>query len=210
MSQILIIRHGETQWNKGEIFRGRHDIGLNETGIRQAGYLGKYLAETKLEAVYSSPLKRARDTADPVARNHSLDIGIAPELIDLDYGEWEGKSHQEVKDKYPELYYKWLNAPHLVDFPDGENLERVRGRVKSLLDRLLVKHSDKLALVSHRVVSKVLVCLMLGLDNSRFWDIKMDLGGITIFDYASGRYRLIRHNDTTYLGQSDGLVQNDF
>ena len=210
MSQIIVIRHGETQWNRGEIFRGRHDIGLNKSGIRQAESLGNYLAELKLEAIYTSPLKRARDTADSVARNQGLNIRIAPELIDLDYGAWEGQSHQAVKNNYPELYRKWLKAPHRVDFPDGENLEGVRERAKSLLGRMPVKHTGKLALVSHRVVNKILICLMLGLDNSHFWDIKIDLGGITIFEHTNSRYRLIKHNDTAYLSQSERLMQNDF
>ncbi len=128
---------------------------MNETCISQAESLGKYLAEPKLEAIYSTPLKRALDTAVSVARYQNLDIRITQELIDLDYGAWEEQTHQAVKGNYPELYRKWLNAPHRVDFPDGENMEEVRERVKILLDSLLAKHAGKLALVSHRVVSKV-------------------------------------------------------
>jgi broad specificity phosphatase PhoE len=86
MTQIIVVRHGETEWNVSEIFRGRHDIGLNETGIKQAELLGNYLMDLRIKAIYSSPLKRALDTARSVAKHHGLDVNVVPGLMDFNYG----------------------------------------------------------------------------------------------------------------------------
>jgi broad specificity phosphatase PhoE len=210
MTQIIVARHGETEWNASEIFRGRRDIGLNDTGIKQAELLGNYLTDLRIEAIYSSPLKRALDTARSVAKHHSLNVNVNPGLMDFNYGAWEGLTHQVVKDKYRELYTRWLKEPHLVNIPEGENLGEVRERAKSLLDRVVSKHSGLVVLVSHRVVNKVMMCFMLGLENSHFWDIKQDLGGITVFEHERGRYKLIKHNDTSYLNQIQKHTLDDF
>jgi len=210
MTQIIVARHGETQWNVSEIFRGRRDIGLNETGIEQAELLGDYLIDLGIEAIYSSPLERALDTARSVAKHHGLNVNVAPGLNDFNYGAWEGLTHQMVRDKYTRLYEQWLKEPHLVKIPEGESLGEVRERAKSVVDGVVAKHSGTVVLVSHRVVSKVLICSMLGLDNSYFWNIKQDLGGITVFVYEGGSYKLIKHNDTSYLSQVQQHMLSDF
>jgi broad specificity phosphatase PhoE len=210
MTHIVLVRHGETEWNVNEVFRGRRDVGLNEMGIKQAELLGSYLKDWKIEAIYSSPLKRALDTASCVAKHHGLDANVEPGLIDFNYGAWEGLTHQEVRSRYRELYARWLKEPHLVKVPEGESLDDVSKRARNVVARVVLKHGGTVVLVSHRVVNKVLICAMLGLDNSHFWDIKQDLGGITIFEHEGGRFRLIRHNDTSYLRQIKPHQLNDF
>ena len=103
MTELLLVRHGETEWNAGEIFRGRADVHLNEKGVVQAKLLGEYLSNSRLEAVYSSPLQRAVLTAERIAEPHSLDVRTEPGFIDLDYGEWQGMSLTEVKKIYKYL-----------------------------------------------------------------------------------------------------------
>ena len=93
MTEIIMVRHGETEWNVVEVFRGRIDIELNETGIKQAELLAEYLSDSKVDVIYSSPLKRALKTAEIIAGYHRLDVEVAPSLIDLDYGKWQGLSH---------------------------------------------------------------------------------------------------------------------
>ena len=210
MTEIILIRHGETEWNAGEIFRGRIDIELNETGIKQAELLAEYLGEVKIDAVYSSPLRRALKTAEMMAGSHKLDVEIAPGLIDFDYGQWQGLPHQEVKDKYKELYAVWINNPHRVKMPAGESLDEVRQRAIGVVDKVIAKYEGSVVLVSHRVVNKVLVCALLGLDNSHFWNIRQDTAGITSFTYANERFILTRHNDTSYQEPISKARLNDF
>jgi broad specificity phosphatase PhoE len=115
-----------------------------------------------------------------------------------------------VKRLYPILHSEWLSNPDKVRMPDGESLEDVRRRATEVVNGVLSVHRGSVVLVSHRVVNKVLICSLLGLDNSYFWDIKQDVGGITIFDYVDGRFVLTRHNDTSHLKGLQNAALDDF
>jgi len=210
MTKIMLIRHGDTDWNVEEIFRGRVDIELNETGIKQAELLAKHLSDEKIVAIYSSPLKRALRTAEIITGSRNVDVTPTPELIDFDYGEWQGLSHSMVKERYPKLYNDWMSNPQVVRMPKGENLDDVKRRTISLVDRLIAEHEGTIALVSHRVIHKVLICALLGLDNSRFWNIRLDTCGITTFTCDDNGFVLVRHNDTSFLKPIARAMLNDF
>lgn len=199
MSEIMLVRHGETAWNVEEIFRGRVDVELSETGLRQAELLAGYLRDSKIEAVYSSPLKRAQRTAQTIGDSHGLEVIVTPRLLDLDFSEWQGQSVREVREKYPELYEEWLSSPEKLRIPAGESLDEVRERAVLVIDEVIASRRSVVVLVSHRVVNKVLICALLGLDNSHFWNIRQDTCGITTFDYREGRFTLTGHNDTSFL-----------
>ena len=138
-------------------------------------------------------------TAKIIASNQRLQVTIAPGLIDFDYGDWQGLSRYEVKNKYKGLYTEWLKNPHRVRMPGGENLNEVRKRAMRVVREVIAEHSGTVVLVSHRVVNKVLICALLGLDNSHFWNIRQDVGAITIFNYEDRRFVLVEHNNTSYL-----------
>lgn len=210
MATLILTRHGETAWNVEKVFRGRVDVNLDEVGIRQAELLGKYLSDWQLQAIYSSPLKRALDTANIVARYQRVGVHITQGLIDFDFGEWQSLPEKEVKRLYPALLDEWRNNPHKVKMPGGESLEDVRERAVELVNDVLSAHQGNVVLVSHRVVIKVLICYLLGLDESRFWNISQDVCGITIFNYADGRFVLTRHNDTSHLQELQKPVLGDF
>lgn len=211
MLDIVLARHGETDWNVAEVFRGKIDVSLNETGLKQAELLGKYLKGVKIAAIYSSPLKRALRTAEAIAHHHALKINIAQGLIDFNYGEWQGLSHQEVKDRYGELYAQWVSHPERIRMPAGESLDDVRERAMAVVDDVVERYNDgAVIMVSHRVVHKVLICALLGLDNSHFWNIRLDTCGITSFSHEGERLVLTRHNDTSYLKPIQKAQLSDF
>ncbi len=210
MTRIIIARHGETDWNVGEVFRGRLNVELNKTGLAQAEALGQHLAGLTVEAVYSSPLKRALDTARSVATHHALEVSVTPGLVDFNYGTWQGLTHHEVKERYAELYHRWLEEPHRVTMPNGESLDDVVERVRQVVENVVDSHESTVVLVSHRVVNKVLICSLLGLNNSHFWKIRQDVAGMTVFEYEDGRFILTRHNDTSHLGQARKHALSDF
>jgi broad specificity phosphatase PhoE len=179
MTRIYLVRHGTTEWNKEEIFRGRVDCKLNETGLAEARALEEYFRDAVINSVYSSPLSRAMDTAQAVAASRGLSVIPEAAFIDIDYGEWQGLPLKEVEDRYRELYRLWLERPQEVTFPGGENLARVRARAWEGLGRVVNENPGKTVLVvSHRVVTKVLVCATLGLDDSHFWQIKQDTAAV--------------------------------
>ncbi len=210
MIEIILARHGETEWNRREIFRGRADIELNETGTKQAELLAKYLSPIKIAAIFSSPLKRALKTAEAIASYHNIEVRTTAGLIDFDYGEWQGLSHQEVKERYRKLYAEWLKTPHRVTMSGGESLDDVRKRALSVIDGMIRHYEGTVVLVSHRVVNKVLICALLGLGNAHFWNIKQDVGAITAFDHDNDRFILTRHNDTSFLKAIPTVPLSDF
>jgi broad specificity phosphatase PhoE len=207
---IILARHGETEWNVGEIFRGRADIDLDDTGRKQAELLGKYLSDTQIEAVYSSPLKRALNTGRTIAVSHNLEVQITSGLNDLNFGEWEGLSVSEVRDRYSDQFALWVNQPEKVRLPGGETLDDVTKRARKIVDETVIRYQGTIVLVTHRVVIKILVCALLGLDNSLFWNIMVDTCGLTTFHYEKGRFVLIRHNDNSFLRSMKSPQLKDF
>jgi broad specificity phosphatase PhoE len=121
-------------------------------------------------------------------------------LIDIDFGEWQGLSPKEAAKRDGDLYKRWLHSPHEVRFPQGESLQDVRQRVRAAVADITKRHEEELvALVSHNVVCRVLLCAIIGLDNSHFWQIGQDVGAINIFEVSDGRPTLNLLNDTCHL-----------
>jgi len=200
VSSIYLVRHGQTAWNREEIFRGRTDVPLDETGLKQAELAGEYLQEVEIDAIYSSSLSRALETAGRIARFHNLKVQPLEGIIDMSFGNWEGHAHQEIKKNDSETYRRWREEPHLVRLPGGESLDDVRVRSMAALEEVIREHPGKaLVLVSHRVVCKVLICAILGLDNSHFWQISQDPTAINLIHYRNGKYILSLMNETCHL-----------
>jgi len=200
MTRVYLVRHGTTDWNKEEIFRGRLDCKLNETGQAEARALAEYFRDIRLQAIYSSPLSRAMETAQAVAEAKALQVVPHPEFIDIDFGEWQGLPLKEVREKYSELYRLWRERPEAIHFPGGENLARVRARAWEGLQKVIRENPDKTALIlSHRVVTKVLICAVLGLDDSHFWHIKQDTTAVNCIEHDRGFFVTSLINDTCHL-----------
>lgn len=210
MTELVLARHGQTAWNVEEVFRGRTDVDLDETGLRQAELLAAYLSHRSIEAVYSGPLQRAFKTARAIAARHNLQVTVTEGLNDLSFGEWEGLPVAEVRRRYGRLFTDWQERPHLVAIPGGGSLADVRTRVEALVQEVAARHAGTVALVSHRVVHKVLILALLGLDNSHFWQVKLDTAAMTSFSSARGGWVLNEHNNTCYLEPLKGPPKKDF
>jgi broad specificity phosphatase PhoE len=211
MIEIILARHGETDWNASETFRGRADITLNEAGRKQAEMLAEYLGQEKIDLIYSSPLKRAVETAMAIVDRRNLEVNPVENLTDFHFGDWQGLSRSQVTAQYPELYRDWLDTPEQVKIPGGESLEDVRSRAVPFIEDAVMRCDEgRIVFVSHRVVHKVLVCSLLGLDLSHFWNIRMDTCGITRFNCGDGRLVLTSHNETSFLHSADISPASDF
>ncbi len=207
MTQIILVRHGQTAWNvgagAGERFRGRIDLPLDDTGLAQARALAQQLADHSIVAVYASPLKRATETARPTAQQLGLPVQPLPGITGINYGDWQGLSPAEAAKTHPALYPRWLEAPHRVKFPHGESLRQVRLRSMAAMKEVAARHEGQvILLVAHQVVNKVLVCAMLGLGNAHFWRIQQDNACINIFEHQDGVSTAVLINDTYHLRQT--------
>ncbi len=212
MTKIYLVRHGQTQWNREEIFRGTVDVPLNEIGRKEAQLVAEALSGQAIQAVYSSPLNRAKDTAEAIARFHGLEVRIIEGLRDLSFGEWQGVSHVTVRERYPDLYRRWLQEPQTVTFPGGESLKVLQSRTVEAVRQVILNHvEDTIVMVSHRVVNRVLICGLVGIDLSRFWQIGQDTTAINVLICKKGHFVLTCLNDTCHLRSVDeDRVKVDF
>jgi len=211
MTKVYIVRHGQTAWNLEEVFRGRADIPLDETGKNEVHLAGEALKDETLHAVYSSPLSRSMETAENIAKFHNLPVTPLEAIIDISYGEWEGVGLKEVQQQSPDLYALWLQEPHKIRFPQGETLEEVRSRTMEALEDLLTKHrNENIVLVAHRVPNKVMCCALLDLDDSNFWRIQQDTASTNLFVYKGEKWIVSFLNDTSYLKVLGKTPLSDF
>jgi broad specificity phosphatase PhoE len=208
MTRIILVRHGQTPWNKDKIFRGSRDIPLNDTGREEARLAGEWLKGETIHAAYCSPLSRARDTGEAIAKHHGLQVADLPGLTDLKYGDWEGLPLTEVKVKYADLYRRWETAPHTVRFPNGETLDEVKARALAAVAAVVQRHPEQTVLLAaHRAVNKVLIAALIGLDNSNFWRIGQDTTAINCFNVVNGTWHIMLLNDTCHLR---GLARGEY
>ncbi|HIP96967.1 MAG TPA: histidine phosphatase family protein, partial [Anaerolineae bacterium] len=206
MIKIILVRHGQTAWNagagNGERFRGRIDLPLNDVGVAQAQALADRLADEPIAAIYSSPLQRAHETAEIIAQPHDLPVHALEGLTSMDYGDWQGRPVAEVAEVDPELYRLWREKPHRIRFPGGETLDDLRDRAMAALQDTLARHSDgeTILVVTHQVVTRTLICALLGLSTARYWRIGQDTCCLNVFEYEDGLFATVQLNDTCHLG----------
>ena len=162
--QIILLRHGETRWNREGRCQGSSDIELNELGRRQAGEVAARLSGLRIDAIYSSDLRRARETAETVGAPHHIVVTIDPDLRELDHGEMEGLTFVEVRDRFPGLIEQWRSRPAAVALPDGERLLDVDRRAWSALNRIVENHddADTVVVVSHSFPLASVLCRISG------------------------------------------------
>lgn len=203
--KLFLVRHGRTVWNAGEVFRGREDIPLDPVGETEARLLAERLKGERIEVIFSSPLKRAKQTAFQISGQTGASVIEAEELIDLDYGHWQGRTLQEVKGDFPDLYELWVKAPHEVVFPSGEGLKDVLERVAPFVETTLKQfYGNTVVFVSHKVVLKVLICHLLGMGLSAFWKVEQSTSALNLFEYKDGLWRAKLINDTCHLASLKG------
>jgi phosphoserine phosphatase len=201
MTRIVLVRHGQTEWNRVERFRGRADVPLNETGLAQAELTGRRIAaEWKTEAVYSSPLSRAARTAEVIAGHFDLPVQVHPGLTDIDYGKWQGLTPDEVREQWQKMIDDWYNKPASIRIPGGETLEELRIRALGVIDELVKRHDGQtVVVVGHTVINRIILLGVLGLSNDRFWRLRQDTCAINSFEAEGGDFTLVSLNDTFHL-----------
>ena len=198
---LILMRHGETRMNVRNVFRGRTDVPLNENGLRQADRLAEALSGFSLRAVYSSPLVRAEATARAVARRQGLEVRPMEEFHNISLGEWEGRGKEEIRERSPELWDRWVHCPEDLAIPGGETLAQVRRRVRQGLDLLLARHGgETAAVVTHRSVLKAALAVILNLEGRYFWKFYLDNCSFSVVEHAPGvGFTIRRLNESCHL-----------
>lgn len=152
MPRLILIRHGETDWNIEGRYQGQADPPINAKGREQALQLARSMRGVEIELLYSSPLRRALETAEILAAQLDLPIEIDARLQEIHQGDWQTRLRREIQALYPELFRRWESEPWQVSPPGGESLEQVQHRVHAAVDEILRRrHEQPVVLVSHRI-----------------------------------------------------------
>ena len=179
--QIVLVRHGATDWNLQGRCQGATDRDLHVVGIRQAENIAAVLATESIHAIYSSGLKRARQTASLIGRPHNLPVIVEHDIRELDHGALEGLTFGEIKDSYPDFLQRWRTEPAQIQVPGGERLADVADRAWNGLNRIVERHpsADKLVVVSHNFPILGILCRIAGLDLNQYRSFHLDPCGVT-------------------------------
>jgi phosphoserine phosphatase len=203
--RIYLIRHGETEFNRMGVFRGRFEVDLNERGRKQAGEIAQALKGKDLEIIYTGPLRRARETAEIIAST----LGIAP-VIDEGFnniclGNWQGLPKADVMRDYPDQWKQWQTAPERLLVPGGESVEDVRRRAYARVLEIVGGDSalfgTTVGIVTHRSVIKGLAAAFLRVPPPYFWKFYIDNAAYSVFDYDESGFVMISWNVNSHLSE---------
>ncbi len=190
--RLLLVRHGETQWNKESRFQGIKDIPLNENGKAQGAKAGDFLKDVPLDFAVSSSMSRPKETAEIILENHpQVSLETTSELVEICHGLWEGMLESEIEAGFPGMLQQWKDLPETVQMPEGENLQQVWDRAIAAWHKIVEQYSQGEnprtgIVVAHDAINKVVICYLLGLKTANFWNIKQGNGAVTVIDYPQG------------------------
>jgi|JFJP01.1.fsa_nt_gi probable phosphoglycerate mutase len=208
--RLLLVRHGETEWNRQKRFQGQIDVPLNNNGHAQARRASEFLAKVKIDKAFSSPMLRPKDTALEILSKHPhIKLELFDQLKEISHGLWEGKFEHEIEAEFAGQLALWQEQPETVQMPEGENLQQVWDRVAVIWQKIVdsVPAGETALVVAHDAVNKAILCLLFGFTPEQFWTFKQGNGGVSVIDYPQGSQDkpvLQSCNITTHL--SEGIL----
>lgn len=203
---LILVRHGETDWNRTGRCQGISDVVLNDNGRKQAFELGLCLKGEKISAVYSSDLARAISTAEEIARHHGLTVEIDSDLREMDQGDFEGLLFTEIRERYAEIMSEWRDNPETLRIPSGETLAEVRERALRAFERLSGRHDgETIVAVSHNLTITTLLCEFTGVGLSGFRSFGIQAASRSTLCLSGGKVVVVDLNDISHLSPVEAL-----
>ena len=199
--EILVVRHGETVANKSGILQGHYDTPLNENGIAQAKCVAKRLKNKHFDAIYSSDLNRAFDTAKIIAEEHvSLPIIKVEKLREWNLGVLQGRPYKELIIEYPDILAAFKQQQHVPSIPGGETIEEFHNRIANCLEDIAKENlGKKVLIVSHGgAIQRMLIHTMGRISEKNIYPL-CDNVGISVFKYQQGHWQMVKWNDTAHV-----------
>ena len=206
MSLFYFLRHSATDWNMEGRICGSTDVPLSDLGRRQAQLLGRRFETLPVEALYSSPLRRALDTAIVIGESVGLSPLVDSRLAELNYGEWEGATFAEIVRATPGLYHAWEENPADLAPPRGETGVHLVERAAPFLAEVAQRHPcGNVVVVCHKTVCRLLACQIMGVPLTEYRRrVPMDNAALNIFEAQNGKWRVATLNDTSHLKENGG------
>jgi len=187
LSRIWLIRHGEPETDAQGRCYGRLDWGLSDRGKVQAQMAAQVLSGEPLAAIYSSPRRRARQSAEFLGKAKGLAVEILDGLCEIDFGDFEGLTYEEIEKQYPERYQRWMTRPTETHFPGGESFAQMQTRVIATTSKLCERHKgESIAIISHGGVNRIILAEALGMPPTRIFRIAQRYAGLNLVIYYEG------------------------
>ena len=201
MALFYFVRHGETAWNAEGRLCGSTDVPLSDGGRQQAHALARRIQTLRVEALYSSPLSRALETARIIGKALGRDPVLDNRLVELNYGAWEGRTFEEAKRDTSALYQAWDADPGSLAPPQGETGVHLIERAMPFLAGMARRHpTGNVVIVCHKTVCRLLACHLMGVPLSEYRRrIPMENGALNIFEWKAGKWKVLTVNDTAHL-----------
>lgn len=185
--RLLLVRHGETDWNRDGKFQGQIDVPLNDNGRVQAGQAAEFLKDVHLDFAVSSSMLRPKETAEIILQHHpDVELNLYDGLWEISHGLWEGKFESEIEEGFPGLLKQWKEFPETVQMPEGENLQQVWERALVTWKEIVRSVSGVGIVVAHDAINKAILCQLFGLEPQHFWNFKQGNGAVSVIDYPQG------------------------
>lgn len=189
--KVILLRHGQTEWNTLQKYQGHTDIALNDFGRKQAQMVASYLCDNEeIEAIYCSDLSRGRETAEIVARENKLEVNCDPRLREISFGHWEGLTFSEVYERYPQEFDNWFHNTRLVKVPGGESFDDVLARSLPALEEIVAQHSGTVLVVSHGGLIKTLINHLNG--GNGMWETSLEPASMTYLEWEGGSFTPVK------------------
>ncbi len=198
---VLLVRHGHVPGIDPATFRGRTDIELTERGVQEARRTAEWIAKRwRPTIVYTSPRRRCIDTGDAIAKHCGVSAGILPCLDDLDYGDWQSKTHDAVAAAYPAMYRRWREYPQSTRFPNGESLQNLLARAADAVRVARDEHpAQTIVMVSHDSLNRALLMHILDQPPSAYWTLAQAPCAINEIRIMRGRAVVMHMNQVAHL-----------
>ncbi len=189
--RLLLVRHGETDWNRQGRYQGQIDVTLNQEGKLQSQKLAKLIQDVELDLLVSSSMSRAKETADIILQYHPhVSLQLNDGFKEITHGFWEGKLETEIARDFPEDLQQWYTKPAQLQLSSGESLQQLWQRSVKIFDAIveeaLSKELKTILVVAHGGVNQILLCHILGLSPENFWNCRQSNGAVSVIDYPLG------------------------
>lgn len=201
---ILLVRHGETAWNREGRYQGRTDVPLSDVGKAQVAALGRRLADIPIKLAYASPLSRAKHTAEAILAGRDIRLSLDAGLMEISHGDWEGQLASDVEISHAEMFGVWRSRPGRTSpaGPGAETLGDVETRAWAVLERVCdqLGDNDTALIAAHDAVNRVILCRVMGLPLERIWSFRQAPAALNVLAGPSiAELQIVRLNDSDHV-----------
>ena len=208
MTQIIFVRHGQTEWNKLGRYQGQANVPLSEVGRKQAAALAAKFPIENVDVIYSSDLDRARETAETFARNFGLEVHPDTAFREIFFGDWEGLTYDQICEGWPNMMDKFFTDPDKMRMPNGEGFQDVQDRAVQRLKEIIAENEGKtIAIAAHGGVIRTMLVWILHMDLKYMWTLRQDNTAVNVIDYRDGVFTVRTINDIHHLDEMKESVE---